>query len=47
MQLQDITNILNLQGIIVTDFIYGFENRICIEAEPTEYIQPCPCCKIL
>lgn len=45
MQLQDITNILNLQGIIVTNFIYGFENRICIEVEPTEYTQLCPCCK--
>jgi transposase len=45
MQLQEITNILNLQGIIVTNFIYGFGDRICIEVEPTEYTQPCPCCK--
>ena len=45
MHLEDITNILNLQGIIVTNLIYGFEDRVCIEVEPIDYTQPCPCCK--
>ena len=45
MHLQDITNILNLQGIIVTKFIYGVEDTIYITAEPIEYTQTCPCCK--
>ena len=45
MQLQDITNILNLQGITVTKFIYGVDDTIYITAEPIEYTQTCPCCK--
>lgn len=45
MQLQDITNILNLQGITVTKFIYGFDDTIYITAEPIGYTQTCPCCK--
>ena len=45
MQLQDITNILNLQGITVTKFIYGYEDTIYITVKPIEYTQTCPFCK--
>jgi transposase len=45
MHLQDITNLLNLQGVTVTKFIYGYEDAIYITIEPVEHIQTCPCCK--
>ena len=45
MHLQDITNMLNLQEIIITNFIYGFEDKIYITVEPIEYTQTCQCCE--
>lgn len=44
MHLQDITNILGLQGIVVTKFIYGQEGTVYLTIEPTEHIQTCPYC---
>lgn len=44
MHLQDITNLLNLQGVVVSKFIYGYEDTVYVTIEPVEYIQNCPCC---
>lgn len=44
MHLQDITDLLNLQGVVVSKFMYGYEDAVYITLEPVEHTQNCPCC---